>query len=224
MSDDDQEQHEAITNLEPVNPSYTLSVVEYVNIINDTIALEKNVLLARGFDTYDEKAIIQNHKNKKTTHIDVWHIGSCTGGGTDAAYKLCLQLGYVLWRADFFYKYCTLRFFALTPTSNEIPAYESHLSSILLDSRIPNPIIKVVPLSEPHSDVTHLPLARRLTLINETIRSHSLETSVSFIPVSRPPSSPAYYAEYVHDLDVLSLSLPPSMLVYGQKIVITNDL
>jgi potassium/chloride transporter 9 len=212
---------------DPLNPGYVMSVNEYVSIILDAISFEKNVLIARNFDSYDKTVIEQQSKSRKLRTkmtIDVWHVGACTGGGPDAAYKLCIQLGYVLWRADFFHKYCQLRFFALTPTEEEGPGYEAQLRAILLDFRIPDPNITVVPLDSPQDDIMLLPVNKRHALINATIYSYSTQTAVTFIPISHPPEISTYQAEYVEDLDALTVNLPPTMLVYGQKVVITNEL
>jgi len=217
------EEHQSVS-VEPLNPGYELSIQEYVAIMLDSIAFEKNVLIARNFDYYDPNTIVQRSKEKDPMPIDVWHIGACTGGGTDAAYKLCLQLGYVLWRADFFHKYSSLRFFALTPTSNEVTNFEAQLQTILFDSRIPDPVVSVVTLRTPQTDIIHLPVPKRLALINATINFYSSQSAVVFVPISRPPAQQNLQADYINELDLLSAKLPPTMLVYGQKVVITNEL
>ena len=59
---------------------------------------------------------------------------------------------------------------------------------------------------------------------NEFIRSKCVETAVSFIYLPRPPVSPDLHVQYLHQLDLLTRGLPPSILVHGVSPVMTTTL
>jgi len=210
------------THIDPINAGHVLPVEEYVGMILDSILFEKNVLLARHFDLLDKAKISQRAKSKKPLTIDVWNLANCAGGGLDTSYQLASQLGYVLKKSETF-KRCKLRVISLVLSSPDVSRYFINTKTYLLDSRIPADDIEVIPINHP-SDLGTMNAEGRNHIINETIKNHSVNTAVLFMPFTRPPDTPRFYAQYMRELDVLTNNLPPLMLVYSLSSVFTSEL
>lgn len=63
-----------------------------------------------------------------------------------------------------------------------------------------------------------------LTAVNELIRDQSTTSVVTFLYLPRPPRDKVHYSRYLQQLDMMTDSLPPTVLVHGVHPVTSTTL
>lgn len=63
-----------------------------------------------------------------------------------------------------------------------------------------------------------------LSAVNELVREHCAETVVTMMYLPRPPRDRSHYERYLQQLDMLTDSLPPTVLVHGLHRVTSTTL
>ena len=212
-----------------------ISPEEFVGVIEDTLKLEKNIGLCRGFQKLNTADQVE-----KKRYLDVWPVNFLSGTDTDIRDNtslFLLQLACIVNMADKWSNH-ELRVFMCTSLSSEedIRKKDAELRKLLHVLRINAKTCVLVwdhlamqlqrrhdhddGLSSEFSSVTPL----YLTEANAFIQSKCDDTAVSFIYLPRPPPQADRHASYLEQLEILTRELPPTILVHGVNPVITTTL
>lgn len=221
-----------------------ITVEEYMEMIHDTLAAGKHVLIARGFARLDKDMVVAfrgsrilHHRTRLT--IDMWPIAYDTGGAYEFSTQLLLLLGYVLKQTSIWNVYAKLRVKTIVSRNDRVGREYERLERRLQQSRITSRIevhtiadgpsklyrevVRSGELREDASNFRELDLDTRMRLLNEIIASQSSETCVCFITMPAPNREvPA--RTFVDGLYALTHNLPPCMLVHGAYPVIRHEL
>uniref|UniRef100_A0A672Z9H4 Solute carrier family 12 member 9 n=1 Tax=Sphaeramia orbicularis TaxID=375764 RepID=A0A672Z9H4_9TELE len=219
---------------------------EYVAIIADAMKMSKNVALARYFNNFDRAQALSpasSSQGKGAVYIDVWPVNllrpdSCSY--VDTCSLFLLQLACILnmvraWRK------ATIRLFLCVEEGRSVRGSEEKLGQLLKELRIkaqvyPVPWDEQVALhwqrqGDEEDYVNSFPSnATRLSddylsavnkLILDQVRP---PPAVRFLYLPRPPADTRRYTAYLHQLDLLTKDLGPTLLIHGVTPVITTDL
>lgn len=233
-------------SLRPSNGSRGFDGQEYVQMIYDTLKLNKNVCLFRNFHVLDKEAV---SATRRTMYIDVWPINFFQPESANRFDNTCLfvlQLACVLHMVPAWKRKTKLRVFACLEEQREERARkEKRLAEFLKILRIRGEI-KIVgwehilrslhqSLGQPNLEMEMLasgvhetgePLPDEyLMKINAMIKDHCQETAVVFLYLPKAPRNENNQQEtYLRKLQLMSHELPPTVLVHGLQPVTSTAL
>uniref|UniRef100_A0A4W6BWW9 Solute carrier family 12 member 9 n=1 Tax=Lates calcarifer TaxID=8187 RepID=A0A4W6BWW9_LATCA len=220
---------------------------EYVAIIADAMKMLKNVVLARYFNNFDRAQVLSppsSSPGKGAVYVDVWPVNllrpdSCSY--VDTCSLFLLQLACILnmvraWRK------ATLRLFLCVEEGRSVRGSEEKLGQLLKELRIKARIYPVpwdqqkklrTDEDEENDDdyVNSFPSNTMrlsddyLSAVNKLILDQARPPpAVRFLYLPRPPADTRRYAAYLHQLELLTQDLGPTLLIHGVTPVITTDL
>uniref|UniRef100_A0A4W6BWY1 Solute carrier family 12 member 9 n=1 Tax=Lates calcarifer TaxID=8187 RepID=A0A4W6BWY1_LATCA len=224
---------------------FVLGPQEYVAIIADAMKMLKNVVLARYFNNFDRAQVLSppsSSPGKGAVYVDVWPVNllrpdSCSY--VDTCSLFLLQLACILnmvraWRK------ATLRLFLCVEEGRSVRGSEEKLGQLLKELRIkariyPVPWDQQVATDEDEENdddyVNSFPSNTMrlsddyLSAVNKLILDQARPPpAVRFLYLPRPPADTRRYAAYLHQLELLTQDLGPTLLIHGVTPVITTDL
>ena len=158
-----------------------------------------------------------------------------------ATCSILLQFGYIVRQTDVWKKHSQLRILTVVQNMDKAANEIERLQEFLLDARIVAAVEVLVldqldlPVyadlvktrgvggrAEPGFFVAQ-PRADRFRVVNEALKHVCAHTGVVFLPLPGMPTSESSYPEYGNDLEVLTESLPPTLLVYGRQTVVNTS-
>lgn len=199
-----------------------LSKEEYVQMVWDGIfCLQKNVCLARHFHKLDKKDLMKKGKKK---YIDLWPMNffnprsvSCI----DNCWQFIMQLACILNMVGGWKTSTIIRVFMCASAHAENSFYHQQQWENMLRLLRVNASISIIlwdhvtALLDPSegSEFGEINMAY-VSGINMMIRQHSQQSSVVFIYLPPPPQTDGQL-QYLQQLDVMTVNLPPTLLVHG---------
>uniref|UniRef100_A0A8D3CD34 Zgc:153039 n=1 Tax=Scophthalmus maximus TaxID=52904 RepID=A0A8D3CD34_SCOMX len=216
---------------------------EYVAIIADAMKMLKNVVLARYFNNFDRAQILSppsSSPSKGAVYVDVWPVNllrpdSCSY--VDTCSLFLLQLACILnmvraWRK------ATLRLFLCVEDGRSVRGSEEKLGQLLKELRIK---AQVYPVPWDQQVALHWQRQEKwgnnfpsnttrlsddyLSAVNKLILDQARPPpAVRFLYLPRPPADTRRYAAYLHQLELLTRDLGPTLLIHGVTPVITTDI
>uniref|UniRef100_A0A671Y3F4 Solute carrier family 12 member 9 n=1 Tax=Sparus aurata TaxID=8175 RepID=A0A671Y3F4_SPAAU len=216
---------------------------EYVAIIADAMKMLKNVVLARYFNNFDRAQVLSppsSSPGKGAVYVDVWPVNLLrpdSSSYVDTCSLFLLQLACILnmvraWRK------ATLRLFLCVEEGRSVRGSEEKLGQLLKELRIkaqvyPVPWDQQVALHWQRqgewgknfpSNATRLS-DDYLSAVNKLILDAAHPApAVRFLYLPRPPADTRRYTTYLHQLELLTQDLGPTLLIHGVTPVITTDL
>uniref|UniRef100_A0A8C4GPY9 Solute carrier family 12 member 9 n=1 Tax=Dicentrarchus labrax TaxID=13489 RepID=A0A8C4GPY9_DICLA len=216
---------------------------EYVAIIADAMKMLKNVALARYFNNFDRAQVLSppsSSPGKGAVYVDVWPVNLLrpdSSSYVDTCSLFLLQLACILnmvraWRK------ATLRLFLCVEQGRSVRGSEEKLGQLLKELRIkaqvyPVPWDQQVALHWQRqgewgknfpSNATRLS-DDYLSAVNKLILDTAQPApAVRFLYLPRPPADTRRYTTYLHQLELLTQDLGPTLLIHGVTPVITTDL
>uniref|UniRef100_A0A915LH89 Solute carrier family 12 member 9 n=2 Tax=Meloidogyne incognita group TaxID=654580 RepID=A0A915LH89_MELJA len=230
-------------DISSANSTTRLEALEYVQILNDIINLNKNVCVARHFTQFDKEISL---KQSSRRFIDVWpsHFFKIaeegkgnktpgTGLRWDNSSLFVLQLACILSMSSK-WKNTTLRVHICVHSLQDMHCQELQLKSMLEQLRIKAKTVMVPwdhvlqqiekTTSQTFTEITEYPL-QFVKAVNETIQRNSGEgAAVCFLNLPNPPLNANKSEYYLQQLSILTDSLPPTILVHGLTSVISTAL
>ncbi|KAL3862127.1 hypothetical protein ACJMK2_008117 [Sinanodonta woodiana] len=215
---------------------------EYVQMVKDTLKLQKNICLCRNFHQLDRNVIFQS-QNK--LYIDVWPVNFFrpeTSCYFDNTCLFMLQLACILNMVSGWKKKTTLRVFLFVDTAKENTLgkkeqLETFLRQLRILAKIQivswDNIPNVKPMEQLDLSVnyshTHMQEYKEaqlefLTDINRLIVSNSNRSAITFLYLPLVPADDDKHATYLQQLELLSNNLPPTMFVHGLHPVTSTSL
>ncbi|XP_023327939.1 solute carrier family 12 member 9-like isoform X4 [Eurytemora carolleeae] len=221
-----------------------ISCEEYVGCIQDTLKLQKNIGLCRNFQLLDRNEVFSSElkyriRAGRKRYLDVWPVNFLSGEDTDITDNTSLflfQLACIVNMVPKWRKHQLRVFMCVRAADSDIAGKEADLIRLLELLRIKAETHVLIwdhltslfqaESSQVLTEECEEPNISQEYLLesNEFIRSKCVETAVSFIYLPRPPVSPDLHVQYLHQLDLLTRGLPPSILVHGVSPVMTTTL
>uniref|UniRef100_A0A665V1X4 Solute carrier family 12 member 9 n=1 Tax=Echeneis naucrates TaxID=173247 RepID=A0A665V1X4_ECHNA len=219
-----------------------LGAQEYVAIIADAMKMLKNVVLARYFNNFDRTQVLSPPSSspwKGAVYVDVWPVNllrpdSCSY--VDTCSLFLLQLACILNMVRG-WKKATLRLFLCVEEGRSVRGSEEKLGQLLKELRIKARIYPVPwdqQQSQPYDTIkeeTNFPSNTMhlsddyLSAVNKLILDQARPPpAVRFLYLPRPPADTRRYTSYLHQLELLTRDLGPTLLIHGVTPVITTDL
>eukprot|EP00041_Stephanoeca_diplocostata_P016824 m.333051 g.333051 ORF g.333051 m.333051 type:complete len:884 (+) comp20501_c0_seq2:148-2799(+) len=212
---------------------------EYIGIIQDALALGKNVCVIRNFSQMPELSARAKHdakNNLDTWYIDLWPLLFSPGGPAQHSYEMILQLGSIVQKVRRWEKYTTLRVCHFVERGENLQSERDRLEALLNDLRV-SAEIKVVALEsqpgEPEPtdsplnalvDLTNVAASKHMQYLGAMIAKNSENTCCVFTYLPPPPAEDVLDAErYLALLDGLSHQLPPVVMCQGVEKVVTSN-
>ncbi|XP_059587211.1 solute carrier family 12 member 9 [Alligator mississippiensis] len=213
-----------------------LSPQEYVAIVADAVKMLRNVLLARAFEQLEQP-------RPAAPCIDVWPVNLLRPDSAryaDTCSLFLLQMACVLHMARA-WRHATLRLFLCVDTGARTRGQEDKLRQLLKELRI-RAAIHLVPWDSVvalHWQKQQEPWAAApdaavnfpacvseeyLHAANRLILEQSSAPTIRFLYLPRPPADTALYPAYLHQLDLLTRDLGPTVLVHGVSAVTSTEL
>uniref|UniRef100_A0A8C4EY61 Zgc:153039 n=1 Tax=Dicentrarchus labrax TaxID=13489 RepID=A0A8C4EY61_DICLA len=201
---------------------------EYVAIIADAMKMLKNVALARYFNNFDRAQVLSppsSSPGKGAVYVDVWPVNLLrpdSSSYVDTCSLFLLQLACILnmvraWRK------ATLRLFLCVEQGRSVRGSEEKLGQLLKELRIKAQVYPV-PWDHFPSNATRLS-DDYLSAVNKLILDTAQPApAVRFLYLPRPPADTRRYTTYLHQLELLTQDLGPTLLIHGVTPVITTDL
>lgn len=211
--------------------------IDYVALIADGIVLKKNVVIARHADQIDRRlfktsvktdAIYRQAAAIKQT-IDVWVTSDWENANTSSNTALMLQLAYVLYSNPLWRKRTSIRLLKLA-TSNDAGSLQrdrAQLSNLVEKLRVDSHVkdLVVVPVNTGASPMAAFGSPRHqgigdsivLAEVNLALQRQSRNTAQILLPLPNPKpfaGDELRAAEYLRQLDRLTVSLPSTLLVW----------
>uniref|UniRef100_A0A667ZP21 Solute carrier family 12 member 9 n=1 Tax=Myripristis murdjan TaxID=586833 RepID=A0A667ZP21_9TELE len=217
---DPQEQHPPFfPNLRGVEDTKDLQEEEYVSVIADTVKMGKNVALARYFSHFHRDEILGSgqrvggHYGRSGPFVDVWPLNLLrpdSRGYVDTCSLFLLQLACVLHESRA-WSQTRLRLFLCVEAGWSLQEEEAKLQVMLKELRISAHVQTVA--------------WDQVVSIQSLIRKHGAPPpAVRFLYLPRPPADTSRYQAYLHQLDLLTQDLGPTLLIHGVTPVVTTDL
>uniref|UniRef100_A0A667Z393 Solute carrier family 12 member 9 n=1 Tax=Myripristis murdjan TaxID=586833 RepID=A0A667Z393_9TELE len=241
---DPQEQHPPFfPNLRGVEDTKDLQEEEYVSVIADTVKMGKNVALARYFSHFHRDEILGSgqrvggHYGRSGPFVDVWPLNLLrpdSRGYVDTCSLFLLQLACVLHESRA-WSQTRLRLFLCVEAGWSLQEEEAKLQVMLKELRISAHVQtvawdQVVALHWQRRGEREAGNREQLTdeyicAVNSLIRKHGAPPpAVRFLYLPRPPADTSRYQAYLHQLDLLTQDLGPTLLIHGVTPVVTTDL
>ena len=217
-----------------------MSLHEYVKLIEDSLKMQKNVLLCRHFNGLNKEQILAS---RGKFYIDVWPVNFFrpeTASYFDNTCMFLLQLACILNMVPGWKSKTNLRVFLFVNAQTENSDIEEQkLGAFLRQLRIIAKIQIVSWDSIPHNiTMEQMDLSVNysdsrmqeynevtgdfLRAVNRLIVSYSSRTAVSFMYLPRPPQDK--HKQYMAQLEGLSEDLPPTVYVHGLHPVTSTTL
>ncbi|XP_066565153.1 solute carrier family 12 member 9 [Amia ocellicauda] len=231
----------------------SLSGTEYVGIIADAVKMSKNVALARYFCRFDRTEVLGRRAGVYVDVWPLNLMRPDSSSYVDTCSLFLLQLACVLTMVRAWRK-AELRLFLCVEAGRSVRGPEEKLRQLLRELRIKAaihtvPWDSVVALhwhkqaggekdsGEPRDEleendfVNSFPSnATRLSddylqAVNRLVLEQAFPPpAVRFLYLPRPPADTRLYPTYLHQLDLLTRDLGPTLLIHGITPVITTDL
>jgi len=219
-----------------------ISPEEYVGAIEDTLKLQKNIGLCRNFQQLVKTEVFSSElkfriRAGRKRYLDVWLVNFLSGEDTevtDNTSLFLLQLACIVNMVPKWRKHELRVFICVKAADSDIAGKEADLTRLLellrikaqthvlvwdhLTSLLEQEIVQGQDAAEPVISEEYLHEA------NQFIASRCKETAVSFIYLPRPPADPGLHVHYLHQLERLTATLPPTILVHGVSPVTTTTL
>ncbi|RWS13256.1 solute carrier family 12 member 9-like protein [Dinothrombium tinctorium] len=241
----------ALRNLEEGNNAKHLSPEEYVGMIYDCVfRLQKNVCLARHFHLFNKELVINS---KNTNYIDVWPINFFAPSSSittiDNSWLFLMQLACILHMVPGWKKSTSVRIFMcvnskIKEASSLHRQWDQMLNMLRIDAKIrvllwdhvtspinrsleniPNNIEANASNESPETEENSFIIDEKyIQNVNTMIQEHSHNTSVVFLYLPPPPGHASDSETYLRRLDMLTVNLPPTLLVHGISPVTSTTL
>uniref|UniRef100_A0A9J7WX88 Zgc:153039 n=1 Tax=Cyprinus carpio carpio TaxID=630221 RepID=A0A9J7WX88_CYPCA len=204
----------------------SLGPQEYVCIIADAVKMLKNVALVRYFGEFDRTQSLQG-----SVFVDVWPVNLLrpdSAAYVDTCSLFLLQLACILNMTRAWQK-AKLRLFLCVEEGRSLKGTEQKLKHLLKDLRMKADICTVpwdsqialhcFPSNTSRVSDEYLQAVNKL-ILDQTLRP----PAVRFLYLPRPPADTSRYHDYLHQLELLTRNLGPTLLIHGVTPVITTDL
>uniref|UniRef100_A0A8C1KS51 Solute carrier family 12 member 9 n=1 Tax=Cyprinus carpio TaxID=7962 RepID=A0A8C1KS51_CYPCA len=201
----------------------SLGPQEYVCIIADAVKMLKNVALVRYFGQFDRTQALQG-----SVFVDVWPVNLLrpdSAAYVDTCSLFLLQLACILNMTRAWQK-AKLRLFLCVEEGRSLKGTEQKLKHLLKDLRMKADICTVpwdsqiaFPSNTSRVSDEYLQAVNKL-ILDQTLRP----PAVRFLYLPRPPADTSRYHDYLHQLELLTRNLGPTLLIHGVTPVITTDL
>lgn len=211
-----------------------LSPEEYVGTISDAIKMNKNVCLARYFFQLEGEGKDSKVDGSERT-IDVWPLNLLQPGSRDyqdVCSLFLLQMACVLNMSNK-WRHARMRIFLNVETESSDQGWvvdEETFRELLRKLRI-RASIKIVPWdsvvqhhARPGEESTRVLSEKFLSSVNSMLMEHSSQAAVRFLYLPRPPAQPSQSQQYLAQLDAVTNSLGPTLLIHGVTPVTYTDL
>jgi len=214
--------------------------VEYVGMICDSLRMNQNVCLFRHFSRYNKHTLFSR---RRPASIDVWPVNFFSSSSSsvtqfDTTCLFLLQLVCILCMVPGWKRHSCLRVFACVPLGTSIidtqlkkRRLEEYLSALRIPGKVHVVAWESVETPKPSrsdsldfSNADALPDEDHAKRINSVIREQCSSTAVVFLYLPRPPPDFTQHGEYLRCLDIMSDSLPPTVLVHGLHPVTSTTL
>lgn len=220
---------------------------EYVAIISDSIKMSKNVVLARYFTEFDRTRVCS--LKGKETYIDVWPLNLLrpdSAAYVNTCSLFLLQMACVLNMVRS-WKKAKLRLYLCVERDSGLHGQEIKLKQLLKDLRIKASIHTVV-WDEVVALHWHKQVAENadtsgesylnfpnnslrissdyLEAVNQMIlgQNPNLPPAVRFLYLPRPPADTSVYNKFLHQVEMISRNLGPTLLIHGVTPVTSTEL
>ncbi|XP_072302433.1 solute carrier family 12 member 9 [Eucyclogobius newberryi] len=210
-----------------------LSPEEYVGIISDALKMNKNVCLGRYFFQLEGEEKDSKVDGSNRT-IDVWPLNLFQPDNCDyedVCSLFLLQMACVLNMSNR-WRHARMRIFLNVETKSGSQGWvmnEETFRELLKKLRI-RASIKIVPWDSvvhhalPRGEQNH-PLSEDfLTAVNNLLLEHSSQAAVRFLYLPSPPALPSQAQQYITQLETVTNSLGPTLLIHGVTPVTYTDL
>uniref|UniRef100_A0A8D0F8Q6 Solute carrier family 12 member 9 n=1 Tax=Strix occidentalis caurina TaxID=311401 RepID=A0A8D0F8Q6_STROC len=217
----------------PATPKL-LSPREYVGIVADALKMLRNVLLARQLESLD-KAWELRRAASPPPAIHVWPVNLLRPDSAryaDTCSLFLLQMACVLNMARA-WRRARLRLFLCVEAGTMPHAQEEKLRQLLKDLRI-QAQIQLVPWDAvtPEEEEGAVNFPANTTQVsdeyvcaaNKLVLEQSPAPAVRFLYLPRPPADTSLYPLYLHQLELLTRGLGPTVLVHGVSAVTSTQL
>jgi len=211
---------------------------EYVGMVCDALRMRQNVCLFRHFARFDKQAAFAR---RRPASVDVWPVNFFASSPTsftefDTTCLFLLQLACILHMVPGWKRGSLLRVFAGVPLGtslDETQLKKRRLEDYLAVLRIRGEVHVVAwdsvetpkpSRSAPDFSGDALPDESHVRIINGVIREQCSGTAVVFLYLPRPPADFTRHEEYLRCLQLMSDSLPPTVLVHGLHPVTSTTL
>lgn len=211
-----------------------LSPEEYVGIISDAIKMNKNVCLARYFFQLEGEGKDSKVDGSERT-IDVWPLNLLQPGSRDyqdVCSLFLLQMACVLNMSNK-WRHARMRIFLNVETESSDQGWvvnEETFRELLKKLRI-RASIKIVPWDsvvqhhvQPDKEPSGALSEDFLSAVNCMLMEHSSQAAVRFLYLPRPPSHQSQSQLYLAQVEAVTNSLGPTLLIHGVTPVTYTDL
>lgn len=215
-----------------------LSPEEYVGIISDALKMNKNVCLGRYFFQLEGEGKDSKVDGSERT-IDVWPLNLLQASSSDyedVCSLFLLQMACVLNMASK-WRHAKMRIFLNVETESNDQGWvvnEETFRELLRKLRI-RASIKIVPWdsvvqhhTNPNGEISAEPTQALsedfLSAVNCMLMEHSSQAAVRFLYLPRPPAHRSQAQQYVAQLEAVTNSLGPTLLIHGVTPVTYTDL
>lgn len=210
-----------------------LSKIEYVSMVKDSMTkLQKSVCLARNFHLFDMKKLGKKASND-LCYIDIWPINFFhPTGSPDNCANLIMQLACVLHMVPKWKSSTSVR---LMVCANHVEQeklftqWQKQLGELRIEADL-NIIIHDL-VSETNSALSSTDDSKWCEIdphyiksVNRMLVDRSDQTAVSFLYLPIAPKSQDYYEAYMDCLEMLTDSMPPTLLVHGNDQVVSTSI
>uniref|UniRef100_A0A4W6DNS4 Solute carrier family 12 member 9 n=1 Tax=Lates calcarifer TaxID=8187 RepID=A0A4W6DNS4_LATCA len=209
---------------------------EYVSVIADAVKMGKNVTLARYFNQFNREEVlgsgrkIRGHQSMTGPFVDVWPLNLLrpdSSGYVDICSLFLLQLACVLQETRA-WKQARLRLFLCVEAGCSLQEEEEKKLRVMLKELRISAQVQMVAWDQ----VVALHWQRRggkeRGNLGESAQNKEKvekeEPAVRFLYLPRPPADTNRYCAYLHQVDLLSRDLGPTLLIHGVTPVVTTDL
>ncbi|KRY55351.1 Solute carrier family 12 member 9, partial [Trichinella britovi] len=230
----------------PTLPGDRLDRLDYVQLIRDVLRMNKNIVLARHFQSLDKEQLLSGSSEPR--FVDVWPLDLTCGTEDSLAWDnsslFLLQLACILSMAGRWKNRVVLRVFICVSSTDDMQYKAFQLREMLSQLRISAQSV-ILPWSlrlldvedsedesESSSGDTNATIyhgfagisRRALRRFNQLLRDSSEMAGVLFLKLPPPPADPSLSDSYLKGLQCLTDGLPPTLLIHGISSVISTAL
>uniref|UniRef100_A0A6G1SIF8 Solute carrier family 12 member 9 n=1 Tax=Aceria tosichella TaxID=561515 RepID=A0A6G1SIF8_9ACAR len=219
LSDDDR--YKALGNEDEettfkIRKNPRMSALEYVGMVSDIMnKLGKTACIARNFHLFNIKSL-----GKKEKFIDIWPVDFFNPDKSpDNCANLIMQFACVLHMVPKWKSNTKIRLLVCARHDEQelaIKKWKRQLSELRIEAEVAVVVYDLERMDEWDKIDSHY-----VESINRMLISHSEQTAVSFFYLPSPPGEIALYEPYLSCLDMLTNSLPPTLLVHGNDEVVS---